>query len=200
MLHFDEANHTYTQDGVALPSVTQVIKDLYHYDGIPADLLENKARFGKQVHRMCTLWAADRLDEESLSDFQRLYLEQFKHWFLGCADTNAGVIMEEPLASKLGYAGTPDLFIISRLLVDIKTRDYNPLADPVQLAGYDRLVTECLKSGSLQWGILSLYEDGYKYQIVKDHKQAWSRFRFCLDYYKAKTNYQNMIASWETTL
>jgi hypothetical protein len=62
---FEEATHTYAIDGVKVPSVTQILKPLYSFDGIPAAVLNAKAALGTAVHRACELLDKDDLDEES---------------------------------------------------------------------------------------------------------------------------------------
>lgn len=64
-LQFDEPTHTYTLDGVRLPSVTQVLKPLYNFAGIDPEVLRAKAELGTAVHRACELLDNDDLDEES---------------------------------------------------------------------------------------------------------------------------------------
>jgi hypothetical protein len=65
VLQFDQPTHTYTLDGVRVPSVTQVLKPLYNFEGIPLATLNAKARLGTAVHRACELLDNDDLDEES---------------------------------------------------------------------------------------------------------------------------------------
>lgn len=65
VFEFVDATHTYTIDGVRVPSVTQILKPLYSFDGIPAAVLNAKAALGTAVHRACELLDNDDLDEES---------------------------------------------------------------------------------------------------------------------------------------
>lgn len=65
LFKFDEATHTYTIDGVRVPSVTQVLKPLYSFNGISPAVLNAKAALGTAVHRACELLDKDDLDEES---------------------------------------------------------------------------------------------------------------------------------------
>ena len=53
MLEFDKENHIYLKDGVILKSVTQILKELFplKYDGIPENILYEKARYGTELHK-----------------------------------------------------------------------------------------------------------------------------------------------------
>ena len=65
MLKFDAARHCYTLAGVVIPSVTQVLKAINVYDGIPDSVLKTKAELGTNLHRACELLDQDDLDDES---------------------------------------------------------------------------------------------------------------------------------------
>ena len=64
-LMFDEAAHRYTLAGGVLPSVTQILKPLYDFNGINPAMLQAKALLGQNVHRACELLDRDDLDEET---------------------------------------------------------------------------------------------------------------------------------------
>lgn len=53
-LTFNEETHTYYKDGIKLRSVTQILQDLFpsKYDDVPRKILENKAEYGTEVHKM----------------------------------------------------------------------------------------------------------------------------------------------------
>ena len=56
MLTFDEATHTYTLDGIRLPSVTEVTRFCaYDYRSDRPWLAEAAARRGTAVHEACAL-------------------------------------------------------------------------------------------------------------------------------------------------
>lgn len=56
MLTFDEASHTYTLDGIQLPSVTEVTRFYaYDYKSDRPWLAEAAARRGTAVHEACAL-------------------------------------------------------------------------------------------------------------------------------------------------
>ena len=53
MLEFIEESHTYIKDGIILKSVTQILQELFpeKYDGIPKKILEEKSKYGTDVHK-----------------------------------------------------------------------------------------------------------------------------------------------------
>ena len=53
MLEFIEESHTYIKDGIILKSVTQILQELFpeKYDGIPKKRLEEKSKYGTDVHK-----------------------------------------------------------------------------------------------------------------------------------------------------
>jgi hypothetical protein len=62
-LQFDAATHEYREDGVLIPSVTQVLAGvgITDYSMVPRAILEHKRAIGEQVHLACQF-----LDEGSL--------------------------------------------------------------------------------------------------------------------------------------
>ena len=66
MLTFDEATHTYTLDGIQLPSVTEVTRFCaYDYKSDRPWLAEAAARRGTAVHEACALIDYGEEPEES---------------------------------------------------------------------------------------------------------------------------------------
>lgn len=144
---FDAALHRYTLDGVALPSVTQVLKPLYDFAGIPFDVLERKRQLGTDVHRACELLDQHDLDEDSeegRAGLERIagYVAAYKRFL---AQTNAKVVENETrLFHPLHlYAGTIDRrYLIDQRLwdVDLKTTsDISPVVGP-QTAAYSAML------------------------------------------------------------
>ena len=66
MIQFHEASHTYTLDGVDLPSVTHICRFLaYDYKSDKPWLAEAAARRGTAVHEACALIDYGEEPEES---------------------------------------------------------------------------------------------------------------------------------------
>jgi hypothetical protein len=78
MVHFDEESHTYSDENGPARSVTQILKEVGiggAYDGIPAHVLENKARLGTNVHKLTHYWDENDLDETQVDPKCKGYLD-----------------------------------------------------------------------------------------------------------------------------
>lgn len=160
-LLFDEPSHTYTVGGIVVPSVTQIIAPLYSFEGIPEAILNAKRDLGRAVHTACEYDDDGDLDEDTVSDQVRPYLEAYRAFR---RDTGAEVVLNEQRLynPKHRYAGTIDRrFLIARELwtVDLKTTASMSPAVGVQLAAYDRLVEEAGERADSKMGALQLKPD-----------------------------------------
>ena len=107
MLAFDSATHTYTLDGVRLPSVTQVLDQLGSYAGIPVEVLARKAEIGDAVHLCTELYDRDELDIDSVPHEIAGYFSAWLRFRDGTGFTP--LLIEEKVYSKtFRYAGTLD--------------------------------------------------------------------------------------------
>lgn len=123
MLKFDEATHTYRFDGVRVFSVTQILEQLVDYSGVPQYRLDIAANRGTMVHKATELYDIGVLDEDSVSDEIRGYVEAWKK-FLNETQFESELIEQRLFHKKLRYAGTADrIGILSgkRTVIDIKT-------------------------------------------------------------------------------
>ena len=132
----------YELDGVAVPSVTEVIHDVglgMDTRGIDPEVLANKGRIGTIVHdeiaRILTGEEGFRLYEDRVM----AYLFSWRQWFRE-VDPFDVVACEVSYVPNLRIAGTMDLLARRRrdrcwILYDWKTRDPKPY-DGLQLAGY----------------------------------------------------------------
>lgn len=105
-VEFDEATHTYSYNGVVLPSVTQILQaegfvNTAFYD----EWSRNK---GSMVHLAVKYYLSGELDEETLDPEIVPYLTAFKRF---CDDTAFTVDQTEiPKRHTIyKYAGTPDI-------------------------------------------------------------------------------------------
>jgi hypothetical protein len=197
MLAFDEATHTYTWNGVIVPSVTQILKPLTDYGMIPADKLEVARMKGVAVHKMVELHAKGDLDEETLPEWMRPVLIS---WEKFVADTGFEIIYAETQVYNpaYGYAGTFDLYGRMRdglALIDVK-RSF--LAGPViglQLAGYHAAMVDSLKNIGVKFGpvnryALKLNETGpYRLEPFTD-KKDFGDFITALAFHKLKEKHR----------
>ena len=185
MIEFDEPSHTYTIDGKVIPSVTQILAPLTDLSKIPWAVLEAKRRLGTDVHKAAELYDNGRLDESSVSDRARPYLEAYKSFL---SATGAVVLLNEhrvyhPIRH---YAGTLDrLYDIDGVewLVDIKTSSQIYRATGPQLFAY--MMAGELKSGTRR-AALQLKPDGsYRLHEFSNHED-WDIFIACQRIHKYK--------------
>ena len=141
MLTFDEATHTYTLDGIQLPSVTEVTRFCaYDYKSDRPWLAEAAACRGTAVHEACALIDYGEEPEETpeiagyLKAYRRFLADYKPEWEL----------IEHPMGSlDVGFAGTLDRFGTIRespLILDIKTGQLHDAALSAQMTGYYQLL------------------------------------------------------------
>lgn len=197
---YDAEAHVYRIDGKIVPGITQIIKPLVDYSMVPPHILENAANFGRAVHRMVELEESCSLDEDTLDDGLRKALEAYRVWRIhaGLPDFPA---CEIPMGhAKLGYAGTPDQIYDGCAVVEIKSRDVNPLTDPIQTAAQELLwLANGGAKGDYRHAVLTLKADGtHKFtEFTKvQKKEGLSRWRYMLDTHKM----QSTIQSWRKVI
>lgn len=175
-LVFDEATHTYLVDGVRVPSVTQVLKPLYSFDGIPNAVLNAKAALGTAVHQACELLDNDDLDEESDEGLEALapiagYLAGYKKFK---AEKKPVVIENETrlFHPVHRYAGTIDRrYLIENATwdIDLKTTAAMSPIVGLQTAAYSEMFKANGKPERSRRGALQLFRNGtYKLHEFKD--------------------------------
>lgn len=132
MLEFDKENHIYLKDGVILRSVTQILKELFpsKYDGIPENILNEKAKYGTQLHKFIEIiekkkpkrplayikkyYNPNIYQIESLKD----YLEIKKKYNIEITDSEKMVVYKDIYCGTLDLKGTVDN---KKAIIDIKT-------------------------------------------------------------------------------
>lgn len=170
-LQFDPVVHAYTLGGVRVPSVTQVLKPLYSFDGIPVGVLNAKAALGTAVHRACELLDNDDLDEDS--DAGRAGLASIAGYLAGYkrfkSDKRLTIIAnEQRLYHPVHrYAGTIDRrYAIEGHIwdVDLKsTVSMSPIVG-IQTAAYTEMFRANGFNALARRGALQLFPDG-KYKL-----------------------------------
>ena len=155
--HFDAATHTYTLDGVRVPSVTQIIQSLLPLPPIDPWYLER----GRATHLACELLDRGTLDWSSVdSEIE----PRVRAWEKFRQDWPAEILANElPLASeKYQFAGTLDRMLISDrvapTLIDLKN-SFSPQYY-LQLAGYSILWRENRPVKPYNAGAVELRDDG----------------------------------------
>jgi len=162
---FDPISHIYRIDGVAVPSVTQILAAEGFING---DWFTEYARDrGSYVHQAIHLYEHDDLDEDGLDPVIRPYLDAWKAF-----RSDSGFVVssseKEMYSEQYRFAGTADIFgtfgDCSPSIIDFKTGAVAPWVG-LQLAAYEILEgTRGRKRFALQ-----LKDDGsYKLTEFKD--------------------------------
>lgn len=132
-----DSTHTYLIDGKSVPSVTAILQvaGLYNEDYFTE---ESRAR-GTYIHKAALYYLQDDLDEDSIPDEYRGYIEAFKR-FMSEADCKPHLEKcEVPLFSEVWrFGGTPDipcLFNGKESIIDIKSGAETSVSG-IQLAAY----------------------------------------------------------------
>jgi hypothetical protein len=120
LVKFIEDTHTYIVDGVIVPSVSEILKEVIFYDkyrDVPDFVLKQAAEFGTHVHH-----AIEHDDASALSWTESLV---FDKWLLLKHDYNITPKVHEcRIHYELEYAGTFDMIADvdgEDVLIDIKT-------------------------------------------------------------------------------
>ena len=152
MLTFKEELHEYRWDDSRVPNVTTIIKPLRNMGYIEPETLRRNREFGKAVHLMTELYDREELDEVTLDDVLKPYLEGYK-LFLEREGFVIESIEEMVYSKKYRYAGKLDRIGLLQkgkgklkkwvwAVVDYKT---GAIATPdigVQLAAYQNAALE----------------------------------------------------------
>jgi hypothetical protein len=142
---FDQNTHTYYLDDKKIPNVTEILSDLKIVDlaMIRKETLEQKAKLGTLIHKVCSKWDTQELDITSLNPLLLPYLEA---WISFIDDYKIEWIAVEyqSYSSKWGFGFQLDRigkvnkgkFSGKIIVADIKTGTYSD-AVRYQLGGYE---------------------------------------------------------------
>ncbi len=189
LLTFDEDRHEYRLLGGVVPSVTQILRPLVDFAGIPKTVLDAKRDLGQRVHFACQLDDEDDLDEASVEEDVAPYLAAWRKFR---RDTGAVVFLNEARVADpiLLYAGTLDRGIElngERWLIDLKTCISTPLAVGPQTAAYLRALGD---TSVTHRGALRLRPDG-TYRLDRlTGADDWACFMACLTLHRFKESHQ----------
>lgn len=147
VLQFDAESHSYRLDGLPVPSVTSILKDLSEreYRFVKAETMAESAWLGQAVHKVIELETANTLDEDLLDARLYEYLDAWRHF-----RAHSGfipVLSEEKVYSRrYQYAGQLDLLGTLNgdcSLIDAKRCAGVPRTAGPQTAGYEVALREC---------------------------------------------------------
>jgi hypothetical protein len=141
-IEFDEANHLYFIGGKPMPAVSEILRPLLDFSRIPPDALEFARERGTAVHKATELHDLGMLDEDSIDDHVRPYLDAWKQ-FRSDTGFYPTLIEHRVYSETYGYCGTIDRQgVMTKLagspgaLLDIKTPVQLGPAVGIQLAAY----------------------------------------------------------------
>ena len=94
---FDEATHTYTLDGVVIPSVTEICSPITCGKYPPVGVVQQAAARGTRVHELCALYDMDALPDE----IEAGLVGYVKAWAAFCRDiSRSGRILSSLCTAK----------------------------------------------------------------------------------------------------
>lgn len=181
MIEFDPLQHTYTVDGMRYISVTQIIFGMGLYGDVANWFTEESRMRGKYVHQIIAWYLSDELDDYTVDNSLRGYLDAWKRFEV---DTGfVPTITEKPLVNDLYLlAGTPDhIGMLNGIesVIDVKTGGVGP-ATGLQLAGYELLYGKPLKRlalslrGSGKYTLIPFQDEGDRGIFLA----AWALFNW----------------------
>ena len=132
MLEFIEETHTYIYNGVILPSVSSILKQVFplKYEGVPKNILENKSNYGTELHKFIEI-IEKKKPKKPLAYIKRYYKpniyqeESLKDYLKLKEKYNIEITESEKKVSyEYLYGGTLDLkgYVNKKsAIIDIKT-------------------------------------------------------------------------------
>ncbi len=148
---FNEETHVYALPGSRhVPSVTQVLEGT----GMAPDfsfLPDYYLHRGQAIHKAMALHLVGRLEEASLDERIRPFVEAGQEW-LELVEARPIVIEHRWVHTVLEYGGTLDLFAHTRLgplLVDWKTSIMDEAYEVQVAGGYAPLLQEAVEQGAI---------------------------------------------------
>lgn len=181
-IRLDEGTHTYRVNGEVWPGVTSVLErsGLVNFSRVPEHIRTEALLRGSRVHRAVQFLVENDLDESSVDDADRGYLEAARSFL-----TDARLVRlaaERRVAHRVHrYAGTADLLAwwdSQPAVIDWKSSiNLDALATDIQLAAYVEALREdiplewfgCAKESYVARIGVSLRKDGsYRVQVYDD--------------------------------
>lgn len=192
-LHFDPVHHVYTLAGRVVPSVTQALKVLECFEGIPPDVLEAARIRGQHVHAACDLIDRDQLDWQSLDPALLPYMEGYRNWL---TDSDVTITASELRVANTinGYAGTLDRLAAlknAEALIDVKATAVLPVTVGPQTAAYaNAYAVESGRKAPRRYclHLSPAHRRGYKFTALTDPSD-WSVFLSCLNVWKFRNKH-----------
>ena len=199
---YNEETRIHTHGGKIIPSVSNIVEPLsMDYSKAHPGKLERKRDLGNAFHECIQLFLDDDLDEDSIDEDLIIPMRQFKEFWTD--DEFKGlpapimVSIEQPACNeKLKYCGKSDL-VTEDAIYDWKLRKYDPVCDPLRMAGYAGLISDFPPKRKVV--VEFSLDSGYRvYDAAK--KQAWPMFRKLLEWYWDKQKFENLLENWRKSI
>jgi len=190
LLEFDEEKHRYMENGLVIPSVTQIIQEagLVNLDWINAELLKEKADLGKKVHSTTELHDKEKLDFEKLHPILKAYLNnwiKFRQEY-GFVATEIELQLFHSLYRYAGRIDRVGLMGKDLVLLDVKSGTPQK-SHAIQTAGYKGLHDQNKKKSEQIKKRFTVYLSETGYKVIEDKNQNdWNVFLSCLTIYNFK--------------
>lgn len=166
---FDKTKHEYSESGVVIPSVTQILKSAgwVNYDMVPPDVLERAALRGKLVHQACHFFDADALQpEETLPEEVVVRLRGYKKFrresgYQPLINEFQQVASVRGMKYGMQYDSTGRTGVVP-WIVDIKNGAIVQPSWGIQLAAYDMGTPKPLPYLQHKRFVVQLLDDDYR--------------------------------------
>lgn len=199
---YNEETRIHTLDGKIIPSVSNIVEPLsMDYSKAHPVKLAHKKDLGIAFHECIRLFLNNDLDEDSIEDDLKLPVRQFEEFWTNdeFKDLPSPVIIaiEQPFCNeKLKYCGKPDM-VTEDCIYDWKLRKYDPVCDPIRMAGYAGLISDFPPKRKV---VVEFSLDGGYRVHDADKKQAWPMFRKLLEFYWKKQEFENLLENWRKSI
>jgi hypothetical protein len=173
---------------VRFPSVTTALGLISNYDHVSKDVLERACAFGNAVHRIVELHEHGKLDENSLRPKGKYLADTsgiLEAWKKCKREKHIEVYAVEQVVASLKYQYAGRLDVVAKVkgvlaLIEIKSRAYNPMLEPLQTSAYANAWDEAHKEKIKErWFCELRLDGGYDFRPIKG-KNDFHYFRCCL--------------------
>lgn len=193
-LTFDADSHTYSVQGVRLPSVTEVIRfggEGTDYSSVPSHILERAREIGKKAHKTVELYH-EQDDHLFTNDSSvNAYLDGYQE-FIDTGVYEHLMSEQKMYCSCHGFAGTVDKvgWVNGALsVIDIKTTNKLNLEHvELQTAAYQHLASRTFDMELEKRFVLHLKKSRDFNLVACDDETSWPRFRKLLREYHEEKN------------
>ena len=164
-IDYDSEHHLYFMNGNLVHSVTEITGCLHNFGDIPKQKLEAAAKKGTAVHTAIQYYLENDLDENTLDEVIKPYLESFKQWY---SYSNMKPVKLEMIVGslKLQYAGRFDCLMKDKannlIIVDWKT-GIKTKSHSAQGAGYCIAYEEMKRKSGIKSATLYLKPTGFEF-------------------------------------